>query len=189
MLYYLLILAIPVTAAALLYARWEYRRHGKLTLLGLFLLCLMLFVPNLVLEYATEYEMPSTLLDYFGVLLGLAGLVLCLAGIFNFRSGAKVFGMAAGKLTVSGPYRWSRNPQYVGWLLFLLGFALNDWSLWCLAVLLVEATSLHLLILVEEEHLRRVFGERYAAFCDRVPRYAGWGRPRVFARRPGITSG
>lgn len=36
-------------------------------------------------------------------------------------------------LDYAGPYRWSRNPQYVGWLLFVLGFALNDWSLWCLA--------------------------------------------------------
>jgi protein-S-isoprenylcysteine O-methyltransferase Ste14 len=180
LLYYLLLLTLPVTAVALLYARLEYRRRGKLTLPGVFLLCLMLFVPNLVVEYATEYEMPSTPLDYFGVLLGLAGLVVCVAGIYNFRSGAKVFGMAAGKLTASGLYRWSRNPQYVGWLLFLLGFALNDWSLWCLAALLVEAISLHLLILVEEEHLRRVFGEGYAAFCDRVPRYAGWGRLRIW---------
>ena len=34
-----------------------------------------------------------------------------------------------GKLTASGSYRWSRNPQYLGWFLFLLGFALTDWSL------------------------------------------------------------
>jgi len=82
-------------------------------------------------------------------------------------------------LTVTGPYRWSRNPQYVGWFLFLLGFALNDWSLWCLAALLVVAISLHLLVLVEEEHLRRVFGEPYVEFCRRIPRYVGWGRLRI----------
>ena len=51
----LLILSIPVTATALLYARWEYRRRGKLSLLGSFLLCVMFFVPILMLEYATSY--------------------------------------------------------------------------------------------------------------------------------------
>jgi protein-S-isoprenylcysteine O-methyltransferase Ste14 len=62
----------------------------------------------------------------------------------------------------------------VGWVLFLLGFALNDWSLWCLLALLVVAISLHLLVLVEEEHLYRVFGEQYAEFRRKTPRYIGW---------------
>jgi len=175
---FLLVLAILTTTVALLHARWEYRKRGKLTLLGLFLLCAMLFVPNLMLEYATTYEIPKTLLDYVGVLVGVVGVVLCLLGVTLFRSVAKVLCIETGKLTLSGPYRWSRNPQYVGWLLFLLGFALNDWSLWCLAALLIVMISLHLLVLVEEEHLRRVFGERYLAFCREVPRYVGWGRRR-----------
>jgi len=176
---YFLALTVPVTAVALIYARWEYRKLGKLSLLGLFLLCAIIFVPNLVLEYATRYEMPSTPLDYFGVLIGAIGLALCLVSITFFRSVLKVLCVDAGRLTVTGPYRWSRNPQYVGWFLFLLGFALNDWSLWCLAALLVVAISLHLLVLVEEEHLRRVFGEQYVEFSRRIPRYAGWGRLRI----------
>jgi len=165
MLLCLLILAIVVAVIALLYARWEYRRLGKLTLIGLLLLCAMLFVPNLMLEYATEYGMPSTVLDYFGVFLGLAGLALCIVGITYFGAIPKMLCINTGDLTVSGPYRLSRNPQYAGWLLFLLGFALNDWSLWCLAALMIVAISLHLLVLIEEEHLYRVFGEPYAEFC------------------------
>ena len=67
--------------------------------------------------------------------IAVAGLALCLAGIVYFRSVAKVLCIDAGKLTVTGPYRYSRNPQYVGWWLFLFGFTLNDWSLWCLGAL------------------------------------------------------
>ena len=172
LLTFLLALTVPVTAVAILYARWEYRKRGKLTLLGLLLLCAMLFVPNLILEYATTYGMPSTALGYIGVFVGVVGMALCLISVTLFHSVAKVMCMDAGKLTLSGPYRWSRNPQYVGWFLFLLGFALTDWSLWCLAALLVVAVSLHLLILVEEEHLHRVFGEQYIEYCRVVPRYA-----------------
>jgi len=173
----MLALAILVSVVALLYARWEYRKRGRLTLTGLFLLCSMLFLQNLVLEYATSYKMPGTLVAYIGVFVAGAGIILCLAGIIRFRSIPKMMCQEVGALTESGIYRWSRNPQYVGYLLFLLGFALTDWSPWCLAVLLVVVISLHLLVLIEEEHLCRVFGERYIDFRRRVPRYAGLGSP------------
>jgi protein-S-isoprenylcysteine O-methyltransferase Ste14 len=39
--------------------------------------------------------------------------------------------------------------------------------------LAVVALSLHLLVLIEEEHLQRVFGDRYLEFCNQAPRYAG----------------
>jgi len=182
MLTFLLALTLPVTTLALLYARWEYRVRGKLTVLGLALVCAMLFVPNLMLEYATTYEMPGTLLDYTGVLMGGFGLGLCLVSVLFFRSATKVLCMDPGKLTTTGPYRWSRNPQYLGWFLFLVGFALNDWSLWCLAALVAVALSLHLLVLVEEEHLLRTFGEPYGAFCRKVPRYVCSFKPFRFSK-------
>ena len=58
-------------------------------------------------------------------------------------------------------------------LMLLFGFVLNHWSWWCLAALVTAAISLHLLVLVEEEHLLRTFGESYRKFCRQVPRYAG----------------
>jgi hypothetical protein len=63
-----------VTTIALLYARWEYRKRGKLTGLGLVLLCAMLLVPNLILEYATTYKLPGNLLDYIGMVVGGFGI-------------------------------------------------------------------------------------------------------------------
>lgn len=136
----------------------------------------MLFVPNLLIEYATAHKLPKSTLEITGMIVAGVGLTLCLVSVFAFRSAAKVLCLDAGNLTVSGPYRRSRNPQYVGWFLFLLGFSLTDWSLWCLAALLVVAISLHLLILIEEEHLRRIFGDPCREFCRRIPRYLG---PRI----------
>ena len=163
--------SVLTSAMALLYARWEYRRRGRLGLLGLGLLCAMLFLPNLILDYATTYQWPSTLMDYAGVFIGVAGLALCLVSMIRFRSITQVLCLDPGTLATAAPYRWSRNPQYVGWFLFLLGFALNDWSLWCLAALVVIGVSLHLLVLIEEEHLANVFGEPYENYRSRVPRY------------------
>ena len=95
----MLALAILVSVAALLFARWEYRKRGRLTLMGLFLLCGMFFLQNLVLEYATSYEIPSTVVDYIGLFVAVAGITLCLAGIIPFRSVAKMMCQDVGVYT------------------------------------------------------------------------------------------
>ena len=73
MLIALLVLAVPVTAWGIWKTRRDYRIHGKLTWAGLGSVCLMLLVPNLMLEYATRYELPSTLLAGVGVVVGVHG--------------------------------------------------------------------------------------------------------------------
>ena len=171
MLIRLLVLALAITPAALLFARFEYRKRGRLSVVGLMLIMAMIFVPNLMLDYAMEYEMPSTWLDYAGVVIGVAGTALCVLAMVVFRSPLKILCLDVGTLSLQGPYRFSRNPQYIGFFLFLLGFALNDWSTWCLVAMLIIASYIHLLILVEEEHLVRTFGEQYAKYCRTVPRY------------------
>ena len=173
MLSYFLLLALAITPVALLFARFEYRRRGNLSVLGLSLLVAMFLASNLILEYATIYEMPSTPLDYVGVLVGAAGILLCLVSMAVFRSPLKILCLEPGILAVTGPYRWSRNPQYLGWFMFLLGFALNDWSWWCLVAMTIIAVYLHLLILIEEEHLKHVFGEQYDKYRRNVSRYFG----------------
>ena len=169
-----LLLSLPVSAAALLYARVEYRQRGRLSWRGFTLLLIMILLPNIVLGYGMRYALPSTALEYLGYLVGLMGVLLMLMGMLAFRSLVKVCCFDASTLTDSGPYQWGRNPQYVGLILFLLGFAIFDGSHWRLAPLFVQAINLHLLVLVEEEHLRRVFGEPYIEFCSKTPRYFGW---------------
>lgn len=170
----LLALSVLVSVLALLYARWEYGRRGHLSLIGLFLLCMMLFLPILLLYKTVDYALPVTPLDFVGLFISVTGLALCLQGMIAFASIAKVMCLHSDPLILDGPYQWSRNPQYLGWLLCLLGFSLNDWSQMCLAVLLVLAVSLHYLVLIEEQHLRRVFGKPYVEFCSKVSRYTPW---------------
>lgn len=79
---------------------------------------------------------------------------------------------APRRLVVTGPYRFVRNPMYIGAGLALLGAALyyQSWSLVGYTTLLFAAVYLFI-VFYEEPHLRRVFGQEYQQYCQRVNRW------------------
>jgi protein-S-isoprenylcysteine O-methyltransferase Ste14 len=76
------------------------------------------------------------------------------------------------RLVIVGPYRFVRNPMYVGAAFALGGAALfyGSWVLlaYCAVFLLVT----HLFVVVyEEPTLRTMFGADYVSYCEQVPRW------------------
>lgn len=87
------------------------------------------------------------------------------------------------RLVERGPYRFVRNPMYLGAVLALAAAALfyESWPLLAYAGLFLIAG--HLIVTgYEEPTLRRSFGVEYEAYCRRVSRW--W--PRL-PRRGGST--
>ena len=77
-----------------------------------------------------------------------------------------------------GPYRWVRNPMYLGGLTVLLGLALWERSPAMLLVPPAVAVLAHLLVvLYEEPGLERRFGESYREYKRTVRRWLP--RPRA----------
>jgi len=73
-------------------------------------------------------------------------------------------------LATSGPYAYTRNPLYLGSLLFGVGFAIAASSWWVGAVLVVMFFAIYLpVIRGEEEFLRAKFPE-FEEYARRVPR-------------------
>jgi protein-S-isoprenylcysteine O-methyltransferase Ste14 len=171
--YYLLAAFVALTPIVVWVLRRDYRLRGQYSMLGLVAVLVWFFIPHLALDVVTRYQLPRTPGELAGAGLAVAGLAYCVAAMVAFWSLKKVFGFGPGKLTLSGPYRWSRNPQYVGWFLFIVGFAVMWWTWECLFALGMLAVAIHTLVLAEEEHLRRVFGEDYVELCRRTPRYLG----------------
>jgi protein-S-isoprenylcysteine O-methyltransferase Ste14 len=76
------------------------------------------------------------------------------------------------KLVIRGPYRFVRNPMYIGAGMTLAGAALYYESLSILIYAGVFFLITHLfVVLYEEPTLRRTFGDEYEAYCDRVKRW------------------
>ena len=78
----------------------------------------------------------------------------------------------ASTLVTGGPYRFTRNPMYLGWLPVLLGWAIALQSPASLLVVPLFAAYLtRFQILPEERALRAKFGAAFDAYAARVPRW------------------
>jgi len=77
------------------------------------------------------------------------------------------------KLVIRGPYRFVRNPMYIGAGMTLAGAALFYQSLSIFIYTGVFFLITHLfVVLYEEPTLRRTFGDEYEAYFRRVRRWA-----------------
>jgi protein-S-isoprenylcysteine O-methyltransferase Ste14 len=82
--------------------------------------------------------------------------------------------IAVSRLATSGPFRYTRNPIYIGNLLIALGLALVSRTAWvALAYPPLLFLQYHFIIRYEEEYLEHRFGDEYRAFRERTPRYIG----------------
>jgi protein-S-isoprenylcysteine O-methyltransferase Ste14 len=89
------------------------------------------------------------------------------------------------KLVISGPYRYVRNPMYVGMGIAMLGFAIvfPHGAVIFLSELVIAFVLVSLFIVFyEEPTLRRMFGDDYLEYCRNVRRWI----PRLtpFDKRP-----
>jgi protein-S-isoprenylcysteine O-methyltransferase Ste14 len=90
-------------------------------------------------------------------------------------------------VVATGPYAFSRHPMYFGWWLIHLGVGLLRGSGWVAATLPAAVLLEHFAgSMVEERALRSQFGDAYARYAERVPRYAGL--PRRLSRAAAPTS-
>ena len=74
-------------------------------------------------------------------------------------------------LVTNGPYRFVRNPMYLGHLIFMLGLAITFASWAAVALLAFHAVWLHGRVLEDEARLQRQFGASYLDYRRRVKRW------------------
>ncbi len=78
----------------------------------------------------------------------------------------------ATALVIAGPYRFTRNPMYVGMALLTmaLGLLLNTW--WPIVLLVPTLILVQVFVITREErYLRRRFGAEYETYTRQVRRW------------------
>jgi hypothetical protein len=109
------------------------------------------------------------------------GVPLLAWGYFQYRlvgnyrtdtgGGGPGISVPPDRIVESGPYRWVRNPMYLGHLIFFAGIAVTLASWIALAVLAFHMFWFDRRVREDEERLAQLFGAPYRDYCRRVKRW------------------
>jgi protein-S-isoprenylcysteine O-methyltransferase Ste14 len=138
-----------------------------------------LMLPGIV-AFAVPLALVAERLNTFsprplGLLSLFAGIILLLwCSVVFYVSGRGTLApwSPPQRLVAVGPYRFSRNPMYLGVTLILIGWAVLFWSLTLVVYGASVLLAFHIrVILGEEPWLTRTFGADWESYRARVPRW------------------
>lgn len=140
---------------------------------AVFMAFFLVFVPlRWVLPPGTGVLMPLGLLGLVPLGIGFAIVLWCLWEFATRGQGTPAVFDPPKNLVVRGPYKYVRNPMYIGAGLILAGFAALFGSVAILIYLIAFAAIIHgFVVFYEEWTLGRKFGDAYADYKKSVPRW------------------
>jgi protein-S-isoprenylcysteine O-methyltransferase Ste14 len=139
----------------------------------------LLFVLPILASPALEWFVPTSFVHgafrwILGAIFLVAGLGLNIGGfVTQKRAGTDPIPFnPSTHIAVHGPYRFSRNPMYIGLALLTLGIAVLCDCAWILLAVPIGLVLIDRLIITREErYLERKFGEEYLSYKRRVRRW------------------
>ena len=142
----------------------------------LFISLVLIFLPARILSSAGIVQ-PAAIgaWQVTGAFVGAVGAALALSCVLTFAlvgRGTPAPFDPPRRLVVRGPYRFVRNPMYIGAGLALAGAALfyQSWALLGYVAAFLLVTHLFV-VLYEEPTLRRTFGKDYETYCEQTGRW------------------
>lgn len=134
-------------------------------------------IPYLIIKFSGKTLFPDvpTFWQYAGIIIAAFGSVVMLACILSFAVKGK--GTLSPldptkKLVISGLYRYSRNPMYLGVMSLLIGESVFWQSIELAFYSVIVFTAFQLFIIFHEEpRLKRDFGNEFEEYCRTVRRW------------------
>jgi protein-S-isoprenylcysteine O-methyltransferase Ste14 len=139
----------------------------------------VLFLIHLLAVFLFSWLLPlpfafPKFLEWGGYVLVLAGLGLAVSAVNRFGKAHTTLDPhgSVSAVVTSGPYRFSRNPIYLGFVCTLIGLPLalgNYWGAILSPLLMISMYGL--VIKHEEAYLEEKFGDEYTGYKSRVRRW------------------
>jgi demethylmenaquinone methyltransferase/2-methoxy-6-polyprenyl-1,4-benzoquinol methylase len=125
-------------------------------------------------------SLPSAV-RWLGLLVAAAGFVLYVRALHDFGASWRftIDRGRPGPLVTEGVFASCRNPVYLALMEVALGVALALGDGLLLVIACAAPAYFHPLVVREERFLAAHYGEDYADYCARVPRWLRWPRPRA----------
>jgi hypothetical protein len=96
-----------------------------------------------------------------------------LCGLYRIKHGGGGPGLETPpeRLVFSGPYNWTRNPMYLGHIIFLIGLTLTLKSSLAAAITIAVAIWFHFRVIGDEKKLVTRLGQPYVDYTKLVKRW------------------
>ena len=107
----------------------------------------------------------GSIVFWIGAVLYAIGFIIMFIALFEYRA------TPAEQPVKTGIYQYSRNPQWAGLELMLLGIAVACGNGLAILLLLISANLYHFRILGEEKACLEAYGEPYQDYLGSVRRY------------------
>ena len=153
----------------------------KRTMIVEVFLTIMLFIISitqfvvLVFDKSFPLILNNSLIRSLGIVVAISGIIVLNIAMATLKDSWKsgVDYDQKTKLVTYGIYKYSRNPGFVGFILFYLGMMLFFSNILNIIVTLIVIISFHLQILEEERFLKRSIGKEYLDYLIQTRRYIG----------------
>jgi protein-S-isoprenylcysteine O-methyltransferase Ste14 len=116
-------------------------------------------------------KIPETI-HWIAAIIWMVGFTLLLLGRFGMGNSFRIGSPRENTdLVISGLFRFSRNPMYLGVYATLTGAILytQNPAVFVIGIFIIAVH--HRIVLAEEDFMRKMFGQAYSDYCCRVRRY------------------
>ena len=186
---YIPILLLPILFIMVIIRSIILRRQGIKTIVfgkadktDYFIIPIVLFFVYGIVSSLFNLPFPKFLTTAFWELdiLYVFSIIICCISLIWFAVTLKVFGKSfrvgidmntAEKLIVNGPFSISRNPIYLGFITFFIGFFISYPNILSSVFLVIFLLLVHRQILREEKFLKKQYGIEYEEYSKKVRRY------------------
>jgi len=138
----------------------------------------LFYLAAILFAFLVQRLMPMTLPDGRTLLLqGLGGLMILIGTYLVVWASIMLLGnrtpvlanRSSARLVIAGPFRYTRNPIYLGYTLLTIGLGVYADNFWIILTAIVAAVATHLYVIRKEEmHLLARFGYEFERYCRRT---------------------
>lgn len=126
-------------------------------------------------SFSDSFSNHFTLHHYIGLLIFLVGVIILFHCVVRFA----IDGLGTlspidptKRLVISGLYKYTRNPMYIGVILILFGETVFTKSIHLLFYSFIIIILFYLFVVYKEEpRLKKDFGQNYEMYCNTVNRW------------------
>jgi protein-S-isoprenylcysteine O-methyltransferase Ste14 len=141
----------------------------------------LVYLASVLLGVAIRYAAAPLTVPAYRYLALAAGVALVLGGLWLIVGAWTLFHRTGQdpkpwtptpEIVLSGPYRFTRNPMYVGMTCIQVGLGLALNNLWVCLLAAVSLLAVHFIAVIpEESYLTEKFGDVYRGYLGKVRRY------------------